>query len=629
MPFGCSSRSSIATLLVVLTLCASGCSTVDFVPSRSLEFPLARPLAEEIDRRGIRPWFDDPPTTIDSSVTLYYALELTDDTGTDQWLIRVLPTADLKTGRARARRGNQERWTAEDRREFQLGLLAGLTAEYEEHSERWIDEVYEIESDYTFGFEEEAPLVPIYADTFGPVRRGAQETNETAHAWQRASRPIPVLPVFFEVDLPLAVDRAQNLTTLDPQSTDPLERHETLSSVALSKVKVAQGLIMILGNEALRSIANRVVERPSPLAMAGTAVRWLTSSRPSMARWLGELSGLRFETLDPASTPLNPAGVPIVRLRFEPQLSTTTLLKTEITAAPTEAAPKLSAGFVSIEGINPYDDEKRFTLRLLGWSRSAAPDERLLSSPAEVFSFSADGTTLVSELGEVWRLPTDSDARVPQVRPAAKNIGDWSSDGRYYVELQDDGTAVEVIDLNHPEAPGDRFSIPKSSALSHVDVSPDGRYVTFIRLSGQEMTAVVQEIGRDDPIRVIPDAIHLTLDPSDAAPYVEVLAGLPEEDSGVTRIPLPLSIEGAAVPSSAGVETAPAEPAWVHILDAGTGEVEIFTPAGSVTRRVALELDGAWVSPRADWLMVHGTDVDGLSTHRLVKLPPVETRPGE
>lgn len=94
-------------------------------------------------------------------------------------------------------------------------------------------------------------------------------------------------------------------------------------------------------------------------------------SKQSFVRWLFSSFGIR---LDQSHLPANHwvAGVTNgrpepLRFRFDPSISTTQVMIGEVAVVRNSEAPLLSAGLVALEGSNPYDEQVRFKLALLGW----------------------------------------------------------------------------------------------------------------------------------------------------------------------------------------------------------------------------------------------------------------------
>ncbi|MCA8959028.1 MAG: hypothetical protein KDC38_00885 [Planctomycetes bacterium] len=476
-----------------------GCATVDFIPEPRVEFGLAPELEAVTTETTIHPWFLDPPATIHHRRPVYYALEISDGTGTDQWLLRVVPTADRVPSFERIR-PEQGAPPADEGRAIGYGLLRGLTAEFGEHSGHWVDELEQSTRTYDMGFASATDLVPVFVDALGPARTapGGMVPNEGelhregSLRWVRVEQALPVVAPFFEGDFPAACRGALRLANSGPESISSTERHEILSAIVRAKLKLAQGLFMILRSDTLKRLADRVLERPSVIAYTSAAARWLTSSRAGFIEWIASNAGIRFDRSVPSAE--DPS---LTLFRFEPTLATTSLVKTEITAAPTADAPLLSAGFVTIQGINPYDSTKKFRLRLLGWSEAPTDGGALLSTRAEL-RFGPQGRTLANVDGtELWILPREPDGAPLALAARNWSSGDWSPSGDLFIaRLGEDSHELEVVDL---ESWPELGRSARYSSVTSFEISSDDRTLTIERSGAPPVSIALHSAPLPDP----------------------------------------------------------------------------------------------------------------------------------
>ncbi len=484
---------------------STGCAVLEFTPTRAVDFNLAPELASALEGIDIQPWDLNPPAGVDSRFHVYYALEITDAAGTDQWVLRIVPTSDRITNLSRFQPGDR---SSDENASMMQGLLRGFTSEFGEHSDRWLEDIEQSIHKFDIGMTPNDSVVRVFVDTVGPIRlTDDAEIPPTLAMWSRAEKPIPVIPQFFAADFPSACAGARSLMAQSVDDVTPEERHEVLSAVVRGKMKIAQGLIMIMGSPALKRIADRVMEKPSLLAYASLLTRWVASSESGFVQWIGGFAGIRFDTATPSAD--DPT---IVQFRFEPQIATTAILKTEISGAATASAPLASAGFVTIEGINPYDAGRSFKLRLLGWSRDDTPG-LLLSVNSGSFQFSPDGRSFASDRGDkLWLVPDETSEYPRSINSPNWSTAGWSQDGRKYYANGQSPASLEIVDLDASPPSYERIELPKLSEARAPIPSPEGTIVAIewgergdpsICLVSVETKEV---IGKLDGCSIAPDA---------------------------------------------------------------------------------------------------------------------------
>lgn len=485
--------SRVLALLACFTFV--GCGTIEFVPETEIEVELFPEIRAWIDAESISPWHDAPPQEIRPDLVLLYVLQVQTDAGVAQYLLRLVPTAERveSTGTERERRFEIDRDVAEE------AMARGLTTEFGEHSELWV-------ADRPAGslldgwLRSESPSTPQYkvmVDTWGPILRDPTTLEEQAFAppkWERAES-VTVMPELFSADFVQASHEAQQLLAAPVASVSATERHRILQQTCRAKFKLIFALLTTMRSPALRSIMKEVLESPGAGAMTLVAGNYLLRSKSSFLRWFFTSFGIRLDQshlalpsdddseerpvrFDVSSADWKQDERPEAhRFRFDPSISTTQIMLGEVAVVRNEQAPLLSAGLVALEGSNPYDDQVRFKLALLGWKRDR-PAGRLLSNTGDEWRFSGDGASFARDSGgDLWLIRPEDDAWVTKVEGGPWLAGSWVGTSSY-VALRKDQNTLDMLDLSSSPVTATTHEITTvRGEVTALAASSDGRFV--------------------------------------------------------------------------------------------------------------------------------------------------------
>lgn len=592
-----------------------GCSTVDFVPTLRSEIELFPELATLIESDRVRPWHVAPPQEITPDLSLYYVLEFESPEGREQYLLRVAPTAELaqpvEFDEADDRKPDRdpERWAR--------ALFEGLLEEFGTHTERWLAEREGALRELDLFGDDEANSYRVFVDTLGPIDASGDATERS---WRRADT-VAVSPVFFDPDFVTTCERARHLQSLPPGRIDPAERDAILFEVARSKFKLFFAILTVAKSSALRKIAERVIEMPSGLAVSLIAARYVIESQYGFLGWMVRSCGVRFDESHSDFGPHGLTGTERVRFRVDPRLSTTQILLSEVTATRNENAPLLSAGFLGLEGINPYDERRRFRIALIGWRRGHEP-HRLLSGGFAEFRFSPDGGSATSRRdGEVilWQLPrTDDDPWVHRLDGPEWRCGTWSPDGGHYFGARGNGT-IDRVELAPTFRVVHSVARARGARIDRIEATPDGRHLV-VDLRREDDARAVEVVATDD-LSVIARYDGYRLAPAPLSPSEPFEIALSTDEGVLAPAHLELDPAVRLVVSAASVPTGDPEPGppadepkaidWDEERELS----RIRTPRGVIEVPVCI-LSGC-VDPTGRWLIGFGIDASGIPTSAL------------
>lgn len=344
------------TLLLAAVITVPGCQLAEYAPA--LPLPEAG-VQKTIAGHAIKDWRYSTADEGEQLLTVYYAIDLIDGDEEQRWWLRVVPTvAPSEEEQKKARKEYEEK--AKERAGFRIGALKGLLSEFEAHRDRFIEEQEsDPDVDQTWDQVDRESRVWLFVDT-------CQDAPEAS--WQR-SKIQSVTREIFAADPIAAAQHAARLQEHNVEALTRSERKDSLMGVIRGKQKILNALFVALRSEPLKFVVEHVVERPSPGALTLALGRYAFTSKENIGEWITKSAWIRLgERPVPAEFEAATTS-DLSTVQFHPRLLTTHMLRSEIIVGSTEKLPFLSGGLVAMDAMNPYDAERRFKIRLLGWSK--------------------------------------------------------------------------------------------------------------------------------------------------------------------------------------------------------------------------------------------------------------------
>ncbi|MEM7167461.1 MAG: hypothetical protein AAF581_18520 [Planctomycetota bacterium] len=485
-----SCRSWVTYLLFSAFVCVSltGCGTIEFAPETDIDVELFPEIRRWVAAEEILPWYEEPPSEIRPDVVLFYVLQVETAARSEQYLLRLVATSELveSTGTQRRRRMNIDRDVAEK------AMARGLTSEFSGHSDLWVEErtAGTLLDGWLRGDLPSTPQYKVMVDTWGPIQF---DQDSVLPEWERAEA-VRVMPELFGADFVHASLDAQQLLVTPLESVSAEERHRVLQQTCRAKFKLVFALLTTMRSPALRSIMKEILESPGAGAMTLVAGNYLLRSKEGFLQWFFSSFGIRLDqshldtNLADSAPKRSRAGTSIpgsrpepLRFRFDPSISTTQIMMGEAAVVNNSQAPLLSAGLVALEGSNPYDEQVRFKLALLGWKRDQPPG-RLLSDIGQRWRFAPDSASFSRNAGsEVWLIGSARDGWVTKVEGGPWIAGDWiGTSGTNYAALREDKKTIDMLDLAaRPLAVTTKVIAGVSGDVKALAVSADGSFVAI------------------------------------------------------------------------------------------------------------------------------------------------------